>query len=726
MQAVPAASIDSLADDLSSYLGKDQVNNVRRAFYYAEQAHEGQYRRSGDAYVTHPLAVAGILSEMHMDHQSLMAAMLHDVIEDTGITKTAIKTQFGLTVADLVDGVSKLNKMHFSSRAEAQAENFQKMAMAMAKDLRVILVKIADRLHNMRTLGVLPPDKRRRIARETLDIYAPIANRLGMNNVRVEFEDLGFSALYPMRARRIATAVKRIRGNRKEIVSQIQTSLEACLEREGLPGRTLGREKHLYAIYEKMRAKRKSFSEIMDVYAFRIVVDSVDTCYRVLGAVHNLYKPVPGRFKDYIAIPKANGYQSLHTTLFGMHGVPIEIQIRTEEMEAMANNGIAAHWLYKSSEDLPSNAHLRAREWVNGLLEMQKHAGNSLEFIEHVKIDLFPDEIYVFSPKGQIFELPAGSTAVDFAYAVHTDVGNACVACRISRRLAPLSEPLQSGQTVEIITAPGTQPNPAWLSFVVTGKARSNIRHFLKNQKHSESVSLGRRLLNKSLAGFGNQLDAVPRANIDSFLEQANLQSLDHLLEEIGLGNRMAYMVAQRLSTLSPTGDDDHRPEEKGTLAIRGSEGMVMNYAKCCHPIPGDPIVGHISSGRGMVIHTDDCNNIAEIRDNPEKCVAVSWDEGVEGEFSVELRVEIENQRGLIATLATTITGTEANIEKISTVERDARFSIVNLSLNVRNRVHLARVMKRVRLVPAVTRVTRVKSRRVRKSIRNSLGSHLH
>ncbi len=726
MQAVPAASIDSLADDLSSYLGKDQVNNVRRAFYYAEQAHEGQYRRSGDAYVTHPLAVAGILSEMHMDHQSLMAAMLHDVIEDTGITKTAIKTQFGLTVADLVDGVSKLNKIHFSSRAEAQAENFQKMAMAMAKDLRVILVKIADRLHNMRTLGVLPPDKRRRIARETLDIYAPIANRLGMNNVRVEFEDLGFSALYPMRARRIATAVKRIRGNRKEIVSQIQTSLEACLEREGLPGRTLGREKHLYAIYEKMRAKRKSFSEIMDVYAFRVVVDSVDTCYRVLGAVHNLYKPVPGRFKDYIAIPKANGYQSLHTTLFGMHGVPIEIQIRTEEMEAMANNGIAAHWLYKSSEDLPSNAHLRAREWVNGLLEMQKHAGNSLEFIEHVKIDLFPDEIYVFSPKGQIFELPAGSTAVDFAYAVHTDVGNSCVACRISRRLAPLSEPLQSGQTVEIITAPGTQPNPAWLSFVVTGKARSNIRHFLKNQKHSESVSLGRRLLNKSLAGIGNQLDAVPRATIDSFLEQANLQSLDHLLEEIGLGNRMAYMVAQRLSTQSPTGDDDHRPEEKGTLAIRGSEGMVMNYAKCCHPIPGDPIVGHISSGRGMVIHTDDCNNIADIRDNPEKCVAVSWDEDVEGEFSVELRVEIENQRGLIATLATTITGTEANIEKISTVERDARFSIVNLSLNVRNRVHLARVMKRVRLVPAVTRVTRVKSRRIRKSIRNSLGSQLH
>ena len=726
MQVAALDTIDSLADGLSNYLGKDQVNSVRRAYFYAEQAHDGQVRRSGDAYVTHPLAVASILSKMHMDHQSLMAAMLHDVIEDTGITKTAIKSQFGNTVADLVDGVSKLNKITFSSRAEAQAENFQKMAMAMAKDLRVILVKIADRLHNMRTLEVLAPDKRRRIARETLDIYAPIANRLGMNNVRVEFEELGFAALYPMRARRISAAVKSIRGNRKEIVSQIQTSLEACLEREGLPGRTIGREKHLYSIYEKMRSKRKSFSEIMDVYAFRIIVDRVDTCYRVLGAIHSLYKPVPGRFKDYIAIPKANGYQSLHTTLFGMHGVPIEIQIRTEEMEAMANNGISSHWLYKSSDDLPSNAHIRAREWVNGLLEMQKHAGNSLEFIENVKIDLFPDEIYVFTPKGQIFELPAGSTAVDFAYAIHTDVGNSCVACRISRRLAPLSEPLQSGQTVEIIAAPGTQPNPAWLSFVVTGKARSNIRHYLKNQKHSESVALGRRLLNKALAGFGTQIESISNDNFESVLQQTNLKSVDQLLEEIGLGNRMSYMIAQRLGAqLNVSADEDElaEPEQQATLAIRGSEGMVMNYAKCCHPIPGDPIVGHISSGRGMVIHADDCNNIADIRDNPEKCIAVSWDPEVEGGFSVELRVELENQRGIIATLATNITGAEANIEKISTVERDARFSIVNLSLNVKNRIHLARVMKRVRLIKPVTKVTRVKSRKVKKIIKSTIGT---
>ena len=725
MQIVALDTIDSLADDLSSYLGKDQINNVRRAYYYAEQAHEGQFRHTGDAYVTHPLAVASILSEMHMDHQSLMAAMLHDVIEDTGVTKTAIKSQFGNTVADLVDGVSKLNKITFSSHAEAQAENFQKMAMAMAKDLRVILVKIADRLHNMRTLEVLTSDKRRRIGRETLDIYAPIANRLGMNNVRVEFEELCFTALYPMRARRISAAVKRVRGNRKEIVLQIQTSLEACLEREGLPGRTIGREKHLYSIYEKMRSKHKSFSEIMDVYAFRIVVNSVDACYRVLGAVHSLYKPVPGRFKDYIAIPKANGYQSLHTTLFGMHGVPIEIQIRTEEMEAMANNGIASHWLYKSSDDLPSNAHIRAREWVNGLLDIQKHAGNSLEFIENVKIDLFPDEIYVFTPKGTIFELPAGSTAVDFAYAIHTDVGSSCVACRISRRLAPLSEPLQSGQTVEIITAPGTQPNPAWLSFVITGKARSNIRHHLKNQKYSESVALGRRLLNKALANFGSNLASVAKENINTVLNQTSLKSLDQLLEEIGLGNRMSYLIAQRLTKHSDIAllENGSKPEQQESLAIRGSEGMVMNYAKCCHPIPGDPIVGHISSGRGMVIHTDDCNNITEIRDNPEKCVAVSWDPNVEGEFSVELRVELENLRGIIATLATTITGAEANIEKISTVERDARFIIVNLSLNVRNRVHLAHVMKRVRLIKAVTSVTRVKSRRVRKVIKSSIGA---
>jgi GTP diphosphokinase / guanosine-3',5'-bis(diphosphate) 3'-diphosphatase len=718
-----ALTIDSLASSLSGYLATDQVNSVRRAYFYAEQAHDGQFRRSGEPYVTHPLAVANILCDMHMDHQSLMAAMLHDVIEDTGVSKTAIKGQFGDTVADMVDGVSKLNKITFSSHAEAQAENFQKMALAMARDLRVILVKLADRLHNMRTLDVLSPEKRRRIARETLDIYAPIANRLGMNAVRVEFEELGFAALHPMRARRLDAAVKSVRGNRKEIVKQIQSAIEACLAREGLPGRTIGREKHLYSIYEKMRSKRKPFSEIMDVYAFRIVVDSVDTCYRVLGAVHNLFKPVPGRFKDYIAIPKANGYQSLHTTLFGLHGVPIEIQIRTEEMEAMANNGIAAHWLYKSSDDISANAHTRARQWVNGLLEMQQNAGNSLEFIENVKIDLFPDEIYVFTPKGRIMELPAGSTAVDFAYAVHTDVGNACVACRISRRLAPLSEPLESGQTVEIITSPGAQPNPAWLSFVVSGKARSNIRHYLKNQRQSESIALGRRLLNKILAGFGTQIEKLSPDEIKSALEQLNVTELDTLLSDIGLGNRMAHMVAQKMMPATNAPDSaksGSRANKQTSLTIRGSEGMVMSYAKCCYPIPGDPIVAHISSGRGMVIHTETCNNIGEFRNSPEKIVPVRWDPDVDGEFAVELRVEIENERGIIAKLATAITSKEANIERISTVERDARFSIVNLLLNVRNRIHLARVMKHIRLIKPVSRVARVKSKKLSKTLKSN------
>ena len=712
MTALQIENIDTLAESLSGYLARRQINQVRRAYYYAEQAHEGQFRRTGDPYITHPLQVAGILSRMHMDHQSLMAAMLHDVIEDTGITKTAIKSQFGNSVAEMVDGVSKLSQIKFRSQAEAQAENFQKMALAMSRDLRIIMVKLADRLHNMRTINVLPPDKRRRIARETLEIYAPIANRLGMNDMRIEFEELAFEAIYPLRYRRIGAAVRKVRGNRKEIVTQIQTSLEACLEREGLPGRTIGREKHLYSIYDKMRSKRKSFSEIMDMYAFRIVVDRVDTCYRVLGAIHSLYKPVPGRFKDYIAIPKANGYQSLHTTLFGMHGLPIEIQIRTEEMEAMANNGIAAHWLYKSSEDIPSNAHIRAREWVNGLLEMQQNAGNSLEFIENVKIDLFPDEIYVFTPKGEIFELPAGSTPVDFAYAIHTDVGSTCVACRISRRLAPLSEPLESGQTVEIITAPGHKPNPAWLSFVVTARARTGIRHFLKSQRRSESVALGRRLLTKALASFGASLNSISKEAVAKTLEQLRLDSLNKLFGEVGLGNRMSHTVAQRLIALNenPTGD-----ETFGNLLVRGGESSVMNYARCCRPIPGDRIAGHISSERGLVIHTDNCNNIAEMRNDPEKCVEVSWDPEIQGEFTVEIKVEVEHQRGIIATLATAITGAEANIEKISTVERDAHFSIVNLLINVQNRVHLARVMRKIRIIKAVSRVSRLKGRKTRR-----------
>ena len=701
-------ALDRLTGQLSTYLGKEQVNAVRRAYYYAEQAHDGQLRSSGEHYVTHPLAVATILAEMHMDHQSLMAAMLHDVIEDTGIPKEAIVAQFGDSVAELVDGVTKLTQMKFGTKAEAQAENFQKMAMAMARDIRVILVKLADRLHNMRTLGALNHEKRRRIAKETLEIYAPIANRLGMNRIYAEFEDLGFKAMHPMRAERIQSAVKRSRGNRKELVNKIQESIAHCLEREGLPGEVSGREKHLYSIYQKMRGKRKAFAEIMDVYAFRIVVDKVDPCYRVLGAVHILYKPFPGRFKDYIAIPKANGYQSLHTTLFGMHGVPIEIQIRTKEMEELANNGIAAHWLYKTEDDDRRNNHARARQWVKGLLELQQNAGNSLEFIENVKIDLFPDEVYVFTPKGRIMELPKGSTPVDFAYAVHTDVGNTCIACRVNRRLAPLSQALESGATVEIISAPNTQPNPNWLNFVVTGKARTHIRHALKQQRREESVHLGTRLLSKALDNLGARFEDISEVRLAALLKEYHQDNNEDLLEDIGLGNRTAHMVARRLLTAED--DNEQALASDGPLVIRGTEGLVLNYARCCTPIPGDLIVGHLSAGKGMVVHRDSCKNIAEFRNNPEKCIPLTWAKDIDSEFSVELRIELVHQRGLIALLAGTISEADANIDKINVDERDGRISIIQLGISVRDRVHLARIIRKLRGLAGVSRITRMRA----------------
>ncbi|MHA7817294.1 MAG: bifunctional GTP diphosphokinase/guanosine-3',5'-bis pyrophosphate 3'-pyrophosphohydrolase [Pseudohaliea sp.] len=702
-------TIDALDATLRSYLEADQTRQVRRAYYFAEQAHYGQTRRSGEPYVTHPLAVANILAGMHMDHQSLMAAMLHDVIEDTGINKAAIGRQFGDAVAELVDGVSKLTQMEFESLEEKQAENFQKMALAMARDIRVILVKLADRLHNMRTLGVLPTDKARRIARETLDIYAPIAMRLGMNAVRMEFEDLGFSALYPMRARRIEAAVRKARGNRKELVEKIRHQIESTLRQEGHDAEVIGREKHLYSIYQKMRSKNKSFSEIMDIYAFRIIVDSVDTCYRVLGCMHNLYKPVPGEFTDYIAIPKANGYQSLHTVTKGMHGVPIEIQIRTREMEDMANNGIAAHWLYKSDAGTAGGTHARAREWVQGLLEMQQRAGNSLEFIEHVKIDLFPDEIYVFTPKGRILELPRGATAVDFAYAVHTDLGNRCVACRINRRLAPLSEPLQSGQTVEVLTAAGARPNPSWFNYTVTAKARTNIRHFLKNQTRDDSVALGRRLLDKVLGDAESALEELDESAVATYLAHNGYDGMDDLLEDIARGKRLPAVVAQQLLGGGEEAAPKRREEGGGApLAIRGTEGFMVSYARCCRPLPGDPIAGYLSSERGVVVHREACRNLAEMREKPERLIPLRWDDNVEGEFPAELRIEVENRRGTIAIIATRINSMGVNIEKISTEDKDYQFTYVDLELQVNNRVHLARIMRRLRGIATVRRVMRI------------------
>ncbi|WP_110673865.1 MULTISPECIES: RelA/SpoT family protein [Salinicola] len=715
-------TIDDLADRLGGYLPMEEIQQVRRAFYYAEQAHDGQTRRSGEPYVTHPLAVANILANMHMDHQSLMAAMLHDVIEDTGVTKDALAAQFGEAVAELVDGVSKLTQITFEDKAVAQAENFQKMVMAMSQDIRVIIVKLADRLHNMRTLGALRPDKKRRIARETLEIYARIAGRLGINTIRVELEDLSFQAIHPMRAERIKRAVARARGNRRSTMRQIQSSLQRRLDEDDLTGSVVGRQKHLLSIYRKMHDQRKPFAEIMDVFGFRIITDDVDNCYRILGAVHNLYKPVPGRFKDYIAIPKANGYQSLHTTLFGPSGMPIEVQIRTREMEAMANNGIAAHWLYKAGQTerpIAVGSHARAREWVRGLLEMQRHAGDSLEFIEHVKNDLFPDDVYIFTPKGDIMELPQGATAVDFAYTVHTDIGNSCIACRIDRHLAPLSTPLESGQTLEIITAPGARPNLAWLNFVVTAKARSAIRHALKSQQRSEAIQLGRRLLNRALSSFDTSLEKLPAERLTALLAELDLANEDDLLETIGLGTRLAHATAKRLADASLSGDEDaagspdaspHTGPHTGPIVINGSESMAISFARCCHPLPGDPVIGHLSMGKGIVVHRHDCGNLDELRDDPDKLVSLTWSNQIEQDFPVPLRIEVETRRGLIAELASLITDADANIERIGIEERDARLSIVNLTILVKGRIHLARIIKRLRNLNHIGRIVRARS----------------
>ncbi|MFP4244557.1 MAG: bifunctional GTP diphosphokinase/guanosine-3',5'-bis pyrophosphate 3'-pyrophosphohydrolase [Ectothiorhodospira sp.] len=699
---------------LETYLEPGQVREVYRAYLFGAEAHEGQMRLSGDPYIVHPLAVAKTMAEMRMDHKSIIAAILHDVMEDTHISKERIAAEFGEDVAELVDGVSKLTHLKFRSRAEAQAENFRKMMLAITRDLRVILVKLADRLHNMRTLGVLRPDKGRRIARETLEIYAPIAQRLGMNAMRRELEVLGFAAYHPQRYKILQAAVKRSRGHRKEVMQKIETSICSRMEEAGIVSRIVGREKNLYSIYRKMRQKRLSFEEVYDVYAIRIVVEDVDACYRALGVVHNLYKPVPGRFKDYIAIPKANGYQSLHTVLFGPHGIPIEVQIRTQEMDRVAESGIAAHWLYKAGDRHTATAQARAREWLKGVLEIQQAAGNSMEFLENVKVDLFPEEVYIFTPRGEIMELPRGATVVDFAYAVHSDVGNTCVAGKIDRRLAPLSSKLESGRTVEIVTAPGARPNPAWLDFVVTGKARTAIRHYLKNLQQSEAVDLGGRLLDKALAAYGTCLEEVDAHRMAALLADLELPDRDTLLGDVGLGNRMAALVARRLCR--EAGEDqaaqrDHQPPASlgRPLAVKGTEGMVLAFAKCCHPIPGDPIVGVMSAGRGLVIHREKCRNVAEFRDKPDKWVPVTWSRQTGQDYAAAIRVQTANKRGVLASLAAVISDMGSNIENVSFDERDGQVSTITFTLSVRDRKHLADMMRRLRRVHEVLRISRAR-----------------
>jgi guanosine-3',5'-bis(diphosphate) 3'-pyrophosphohydrolase len=705
--------IRRLCATLSGYLEQKQVDDCFRAYEFGAAAHSGQFRKSGEAYICHPVAVAISLAEIRMDANCIMAAILHDVIEDTQVTKNELAERFNPDVAELVDGVTKLTKIDSKSHAETQAENVRKMFLAMAKDLRVIMVKLADRLHNMQTLGVMPAEKKRRIARETLDIYAPIANRLGMNNIRHKLESLSFEAMYPRRHAVLKNAVKKARGNRLKVVDTIESSIKRRIEQADLHCDVVGREKNLYSIYQKMLHKKVSLIDIFDVYAFRIFCDNVDTCYRVLGIVHNLYKPIPGRFKDYIALPKANGYQSLHTILMGPYGVPIEIQIRTHEMHRMAESGIAAHWLYKSDDDKSEKFQDRANEWLRDLLEIQKSAGDSLEFIDNLKVDLFPQEVFVFTPKGEIVKIPRGSTIIDFAYAVHTDIGNACVSARIDKQLVPLQTRLENGVTVEIITASWARPNPLWLNYVITAKARSSIRNYLKNFKQKEAISLGRRLLENELNAMHLQLDAIEESRLQALLKVTGMQTMNDLLEDIGLGNKMPFLIAKRIAqndVQAAVKLEDTEQTQITPLIIKGTEGMIITLAKCCRPIPGDSIIGFFNPGKGIVVHHHECHNSKVVRRKQTSWLDVEWSRDVAGEFPSELRIEILNQRGALATIASTISEMNSNIENVHVVDQDDRVCVDLITFTVKDRVHLAKVMRRLKELPIVLKITRVRA----------------
>jgi RelA/SpoT family (p)ppGpp synthetase len=698
-----ATGINQLISTVESYLPPEQVERIQAAYEFGAEAHRGQKRLSGEPYISHPVAAANILGELHLDAETLIAAILHDVIEDTPTAKTEIANRFGSEVADLVDGVTKLDQIHFKSQKEAQAESFRKMLLAMVRDIRVVLVKLADRTHNMRTLGAVPAPKRRAIAVETLEIYAPIAERLGLYAMKLELEDLGFRALYPQRYRVLEKELKRARGNQKQFIGKISDALKTALDKAGIKAVVDGREKHLYSVYKKMRNKGVALNEIVDVYGFRIVVDSVDTCYRVLGVVHGVYKPMPGRFKDYIAIARINGYQSLHTTLFGPNGIPIEVQIRTEEMHKVAEAGIAAHWKYKSGPGGSTTPADQARQWLSHLMEIHE-GGNSEEFLESVKVDLFPDKVYVFTPRGEILRLPRGATAVDFAYAVHTDIGNRCVAAKIDRRLVPLRTTLRNGQTVEIITAKGARPNPSWVNFVVSAKARSAIRQYLKSMQRSEAIELGRKMLNQALDEFALNLRKIPTERIASAAGEFGLKSAEDLFERIGLGERLAPLVAR---AVLPSSAGDAGSRDAAPLVIAGTEGLVVTYARCCFPIPNDPIMANLSSGRGVVIHRQTCRNVANFRKQPEKWLSVAWEKTLDRLFASEIRVEIFNKMGVLAQVAAAIADTQTNIDHVSLVGREGDTSTLNLELQVRDRKQLARVMRVIRHMPDVLKVTR-------------------
>ena len=692
-----------LIDTLSSYLPKEQLASITAAYEFGADAHSGQKRKTGEAYITHPIAVAQELAEMHLDAEAIIAAILHDTVEDTSASLDQITEKFGSEVALLVDGVSKLDQIEFRSHAEAQAESFRKMMLAMIEDIRVILVKLADRLHNMQTLDAMPAAKRKRIARETLDIYAPIANRLGINRLKVQLEDLSFKHLHPFRYRVLEAALKKSQGTQKQIVKKISEEFVGAMSEEGVTAEVFGRQKHLYSIYKKMSGKRRQLSDIVDVYGFRIVADDVNTCYQILGIVHGLYKPMPGRFKDYIAIPRINGYQSLHTTLFGPKGLPLEVQIRTRDMDRLAESGVASHWIYKADEKSDASPQRRTREWLSNLEEMQQ-TGTSEEFLESVKVDLFPDKIYVFTPKGDIMPLPKGATAVDFAYAVHTDIGDRCVAAKVNRGLVPLRTELQNSQTVEVITSKGAKPNPNWLTFVRTAKARTAIRHHMKNLRTTESVDLGKRLLDRALKDLGASLRKVGKVRMSEALQELGLNNSTELFEQVGLGERLAPLTARILVGVSA---EEEKKEKAAALVIAGTEGMVVTYAKCCHPIPGDPVMGYLTAGRGVVIHRNQCGNLSNFRKQPEKWISVSWEKEIDRDFPCLVHIDTRNKPGVLAEVAATIADCKSNIEQVAVLGRHEDCSVLSFLLLVKDRAHLAQIMRSVRKMKNVIRVNR-------------------
>ena len=697
---------------LKAYLPQEEIELIWEAYRYSSKAHMGQKRIGGEAYISHPVSVACIASEFHLDAASIQAALLHDVVEDTPSTADDIKNKFGTQVAKLVDGLSKLDKVQFKNDTEAQAENFRKMLLAMSQDVRVILIKLADRLHNMQTLKPLKPSKRIVISQETSDIYAPIANRLGLNNVYQELEDLSFRYIHPLRHKTILKAIVASRGNRKEIIEKTLMEIEGKLKKSGLNAKITGREKNPASIHRKMLKKHTNFSQIDDIYGFRIIVNNLNESYLTLGALHSLYKPIPGKFKDYIAIPKANGYQSLHTTLFGPFGMPFEIQIRSENMHKLAEAGVAAHWLYKSKDTHVTELQQQTNQWLKSLLDIQTESSDSFEFLEHLKIDLFPDEIYVFSPKGKIFALPKGSTTIDYAYAVHTVVGNSAMSAKINQELVPLRAELTTGDHVEIITASVAKPNSAWLNFVITSKARSQIRLYLRSAETKDLMILGNSMLNNALKAFHVAPTSVKKRHWDKLILDYHLDSKDNILIDIALGKRINVMVAHQLTSIIDSSKQAKKQEKfLDVITIRGSEGMAITLATCCHPIPGDPILGFINKDKGLIIHTHDCPGIRRFKLDHEKWLDVEWEPNPESHFNVSLNLLVINERGVLAKITSVMAESGANIDNISVDEGDgSSFANLRLIVQVRNRVHLADLIKNLRKLPKINKINRVKS----------------